>query len=1278
VLSGVAGLALLGAAIVVPASSVVAAPTVTTYALASASHPDSGVFDAAGNFYTANQSSGTISKITPNGVITAVWVTLPTGAGPEGIAIDRDGNLYTSNPGLDTVSKITPSGIETPAWGALASGSHAEAIVVNSAGNVFVAQAGDYSIAEFDPSGDPLETFPLNGAPYALAFDWSGNLYSSNTSYDTISKLTPGGVLTDSWAALAPGSMTTGLAFDSSGNLYAANRNLSTISKVTPAGTVTSAWATLPSGSGAYAIAVDSADTVYATTLFAHGVAKITPAGVVTQSWAPLAAGATPTSIVFNGGDQAYITNVSGNTVTVIDDSVPNWITLVAGSGAFGSDPPAAGMATTTALGYPQGLAYDSYGNLYIADANTYVVLRVTPEGSQSVFAGGGNESAVGLSTPTSATDLGLSSPSGVAVDSSGNVYIADSGDGLVLKVDGSGDATIFAGTGARVSRPTHGPATTMDLISPSGLDVDAHDNLYIADTGNSMIEEVDHLTGMLTVIAGDGSPNNWSPGPATSSHLRYPNAVAVGPAGDVYIADSGNNLVEKVDHSTGLLSRFAGTGGAGAFPVNGPAADAGIEYPFGVAVNGAGDVYIASLSAAAVVKVSAAGQLRVLAGDGTTSLTLGVLALSAGAGGPAAITLDPGGYPVVGDRSNSYVYRIAPAGAPSAPIALTAVQAAAAGSGDLSFTAPLYTNESAITGYEASVNAGPWATLVTHGTGALTARVSGLVGPGTYPVRVRAVNGVGPGSASGSANLVLTLDNSPLLRAPTGPTAIAGESSVIASWTPPSPSVGVIGYTVTAVPGPATCSTSSPTDTSCVLGAVAGTPVSFTVLARSATAHSVPSASSNSVTPTAPTVPPAAPSSAPVTLTTDQGQIGLASPGQDITVIGTGFAPFSTASVIIYSTPTNLGSTTTDASGSFSLPVTVPGNLAVGAHTFLASGVDATGSARMMALPITVAPTEAGGTGGGPGTGTGTLPIPHGGTITLLDGAGLPATVVTVPQGTYTLDAVTGTISFVPIAGFVGTATPVSYRITDAIGTVITGSYTASVTAPAPPGPPAGKPTVKLPARIVASTGSHGSASLPCLISRGAIARCTVTVTAVVSRRAVVVGRGAVTTTSRQSLRKVTVKIALSALGRSLTARPGGGRFTFTAVVLQRGRSGSNVARGTTSVVAKTFRLARSIRFGTDAHAVGKSDASYLRGVRSKLTGTRAITCVGHADSRGGSRAALTLGARRAKAACAILASGRRFTVHIVSRGDRAPIGRNNTAAGRARNRRVDITILN
>jgi outer membrane protein OmpA-like peptidoglycan-associated protein len=182
----------------------------------------------------------------------------------------------------------------------------------------------------------------------------------------------------------------------------------------------------------------------------------------------------------------------------------------------------------------------------------------------------------------------------------------------------------------------------------------------------------------------------------------------------------------------------------------------------------------------------------------------------------------------------------------------------------------------------------------------------------------------------------------------------------------------------------------------------------------------------------------------------------------------------------------------------------------------------------------------------------------------------------------------------------------------------------------------------------------------------------------AVVAGHRVVVGHGTTTVAAGRNLRRVGVRVALTTRGRALTARPGGVRIAFTAAVSLRGHTGTLSTHATTTVLAKRFRLARSVRFSTDSDTVGPADTRYLKSVRGKLTAAKVITCVGHADSRGSAKDALALGNHRAKAACAILAHGLHAKIHTASRGEKAPTGKNNTDAGRARNRRVDITISN
>ena len=271
-------------------------------------------------------------------------------------------------------------------------------------------------------------------------------------------------------------------------------------------------------------------------------------------------------------------------------------------------------------------MAVDAAGDVFIADQGNGVIAKVDPSGNLSIVAGIGNvDYDLGCTgTPPAAgpaTEAGLCEPTGVAVDASGNVYIADSGNQVIEKVDPSGDLTILAGTEFGCDGlPTTGPATQASLCWPAGVAVDAAGNIYIADTDAGVIAKVDP-SGNLTVIAGDDNGgfdgcdgSVPSPGPAADDSLCYPQGLAVDAAGNVYIADTENGVIEKVDLS-GNLTILAGVGNRdfedgcfGSPPTPGPATDATLCYPTGVAADSAGNVYIADQGHNVIEEVSSSG----------------------------------------------------------------------------------------------------------------------------------------------------------------------------------------------------------------------------------------------------------------------------------------------------------------------------------------------------------------------------------------------------------------------------------------------------------------------------------------------------------------------------------------------------------------------------------------------------------------------------------------------------------------------------------------------
>ncbi|MGB6688000.1 MAG: hypothetical protein WBE76_09175 [Terracidiphilus sp.] len=223
----------------------------------------------------------------------------------------------------------------------------------------------------------------------------------------------------------------------------------------------------------------------------------------------------------------------------------------------------------------------DSSNNVYIADSGNSEVLKVNTSGSLSIFAGTGT---AGTFIAGAATSSKLSSPVAVAADSSGNIYIADSGDHAVARVNTSGTLSYFAGTGTSGSTNDNNgsAATSAKLNSPSGLAVDSNNNVYIADSGNDTVLEVAASTGDIAIVAGTNGSAGFSGdgGAATSAKLHAPKGVGVDTNNNLYISDSTNERIRFVTGAYGTISTIAGDGTAG-YTGNGAAAtSAEIDAP--------------------------------------------------------------------------------------------------------------------------------------------------------------------------------------------------------------------------------------------------------------------------------------------------------------------------------------------------------------------------------------------------------------------------------------------------------------------------------------------------------------------------------------------------------------------------------------------------------------------------------------------------------------------------------------------------------------------------
>lgn len=328
------------------------------------------------------------------------------------------------------------------------------------------------------------------------------------------------------------------------------------------------------------------------------------------------------------------------------------------------STPPAYSQTQATArpLNLPSAIAYDSQGNLYIAETGRHVVHKVDPSGIITTVAGTGTQGFSGDGGP--ATLAQLDSPQGLALDGSNHLYIADTHNHRVRKLDlSTGVITTVAGTTAGFSGD-NGPATAACLDLPTALAVDSAGNLYIADRRNYRVRKIVAATGIIVTVAGNGTQGfSGDNGPATAASIDTPTGLTIDATGDLYLADTHNHRVRKVIALTGAITTVAGNGSLGFSGDSNSAAAASLALPHGLALDAAGNLYIADTGNNRIRRIDAkTGVITTVTGNGTQAFAGDSgIAAQAAVDAPRAVALAPSGLMAVADSANQRVRQLDP-----------------------------------------------------------------------------------------------------------------------------------------------------------------------------------------------------------------------------------------------------------------------------------------------------------------------------------------------------------------------------------------------------------------------------------------------------------------------------------------------------------------------------------------------------------------------------------------------------------------------------------------
>lgn len=629
--------------------------------------------DSAGNLYIADYSNHRIRKVTiADGRISTVAGNGNEGFGGDGgpatsaslafplaVTLDNNGDLIVCDSGNNRIRKVT-----------ISSGS-----IQTIVGTGITAFSGD---------GGPATSANIN-TPNGAIVDPQGNLFFCDRGNRRIRRVAVGtniittiagsgtlGFNGDGLAALASHfNFPNSLAFDPAGNLYIADRENGRVRRLVFAAatdnTPPAIALTAPATGGTVTI-TDDALNVSGTASDNLNLFQVRwsndrgGSGVAqgTTNWRvpnlPLQIG--PNRLTFTAWDANG--NAASTTLTV-NFNPTRIITTYAGTGVSG-DSGDGGAAVAARLSLPAGIALDAAGNLYVADSANHRVRKITPGGAILPFAGTGNLGSSG--DGGQAASATLNDPQSVAVDGSGNVFITDTGNSRIRRVAPNGVITTYAGDGFDGFEGDGGLATQARLSQPYGIAVDQAGNLYISDAGNRRVRKVTASDGKISTLAGTGRLDGTlgDGGQAVNAQLQFPFGVAVDRAGVVYVMDALDNRVRRISPA-GVISTYVGDGEPGFSGDGGPATNARINFPSYMTTDADGNLYFADQFNYRIRKVDVRTNIiSTVAGVGTAGATGdGATPVNAQLTLPNDVAFDAQGNMYIADYGNQKIRKVVP-----------------------------------------------------------------------------------------------------------------------------------------------------------------------------------------------------------------------------------------------------------------------------------------------------------------------------------------------------------------------------------------------------------------------------------------------------------------------------------------------------------------------------------------------------------------------------------------------------------------------------------------